>query len=189
MATQRLRDMQCARYGRLSWCLFALGFCILSSSSPAHANSLYELAPAGTSKAGRLGFQLKWQTQRFQGNGNYLSGYWDPTPIRGLSPQQLSLPGYAPLDLGLAAVLRLQRNDGTGFYAEAGTGPRYQSHSYDLAGRTQNSRLAFNAVAGVGFIWKNGVDLGFKAIHVTRGQGKDGNEPGNMVGIDLKYRW
>lgn len=192
MATQRQRRMQWARDCTGSYCCF-LVLCIfmLSSPSPAHAGSLYNLAPVGSSKIGHLGFQLKWQTQWLSGHDSYLDGYWGTIPLRGLaSPiHNLSTSTISAPDLGLAAMLRYQRNDGTGFYAEAGTGPRYQANAYSLAGRPQSSRLALNALAGVGFVWKNGVDLGFKAIHVTRGQGKDGNDPGNMVGIDLKYRW
>lgn len=191
MATHRRRRMQRTRYCTVPCSLFALSLFLLAAPSQAQTASQYELAPPGTSKLGRLGFQLKLQTQWYQGNTNYLSGYWDGSLARPFTATQQNGPGFASStpELGLAAVLRYQRNDGTGFYAEAGTGPRYLTSAYDLAGRPQGSRLAVNALAGVGFVWKNGVDLGFKAIHVTRGQGKDGMEPSNMVGIDLKYRW
>ncbi|QAU35779.1 hypothetical protein EKL02_17305 [Janthinobacterium sp. 17J80-10] len=191
MASQCHRRKQWFSYCAVPCSFFALCLFLIASPAQAQASSLYELAPAATNKLGRLGFQLKWQAHWYQGNSNYLSGYWDASLARAFSPGQQNLAGVGPSgpDQGLAAVLRYQRNDGTGFYAEAGTGPRYQANSFDLAGRAQGSRLAVNALAGVGFVWKNGVDLGFKAVHVTRGQGKDGNEPSNVVGIDLKYRW
>lgn len=191
MATQRQRRRQWTRYCTLTCSFFALCLFLPASPSQAQTTSQYELAPPGTNKLGRLGFQLKWQAQWYQGNSNYLSGYWDASHTRDFTSTQQNALGFSSStpDLGVAAVLRYQRNDGTGFYAEAGTGPRYQASAYDVAGRPQGSRLAINALAGVGFVWKNGVDLGFKAIHVTRGQGKDGMEPGNIVGIDLKYRW
>lgn len=191
MATQYQRHMRWSRYCTVPCSLFALCISLLSLPNLAHANTLYELAPPGSNKVGRLGFQLKWQAHWYQGNSSYLSGYWDAMPLRGYSSNQQILPGFGATtaDHGIAAVLRYQRQDGTGFYAEAGTGPRYQAGAYDWTGRAQGTRLTFNALAGVGFVWKNGVDLGFKAIHVTRGQGKDGNESSNIVGVDLKYRW
>lgn len=191
MATRSQRHMRWSRYCTVPCSFLALCVSLLTLPGLAQANTLYELAPPGSNKVGRLGFQLKWQAHWYQGNSNYLSGYWDASPARGFVPSQQILPafGAATADQGLAAILRYQRQDGTGFYAEAGTGPRYQSAAYDWTGRAPGNRLALNALAGVGFVWKNGVDLGFKAIHVTRGQGKDGNESGNIVGVDLKYRW
>lgn len=183
MANYHQRYAQCA--------LFALFVSSLVQHSLAHAASPYDLVSTGQSKVGRLGFQSKWQSQWLQGKDSYLGGYWDAALSRDFAPVPQNLPGYSPMtqDLGLAAVLRYQRNDGSGFYAEAGTGPQYQSISYNLAGRPQGSRFALNTLAGVGFVWKNGVDLGFKAMHVTRGQGRDGNEAASMVGIGLQYRW
>jgi hypothetical protein len=106
-----------------------------------------------------------------------------------LSPQLPYNFNAASQDIGVSAVLRYQRNDGTGFYAEAGTGPQYQSYSFDWAGRPQGNRLALNTSAGGGFVWKNGVDLGFKASYSTRGQGMDGGDAMGAIGIGLSYRW
>lgn len=168
--------------------LVALLLPLFAQHSPAHADSIYNLAPSSQSKPGHLGFQSKWHSQWFQRTDSYLGGYWDASLSRDFPSVQQG-PSAFSQEFGLTAVLRYQRNDGTGFYAQAGAGPQYQSIPHNLAGHPQGSRLALNTVAGVGFMWRNGVDLGFKAAHVTRGQGLDGNEAASMIGIGLQYRW
>ena len=126
MATRYQRRRQLIRDCTMPYCGL-LAFCIFLFSSPnlAHAASPYELAPAGTSKIGHLGFQMKWQAHWLNGNDSYLDGYWGASAARGMSPSQHNLSVYSPStsSLGLAAMLRYQRkDDGTGFYAEAGTG-------------------------------------------------------------------
>ncbi len=171
--------------------LYMLILSMVAVHNWAHAASQYELAPSPQYKIGRLGFQPKWQAHWFQSQESYLSGYADTSLLRDFSTGALHYSGYANTsrDLGLAAVLRYQRSDGTGFYAEAGAGPQYRSISYDLAGRQLGPRLSLNTLAGIGFVWKNGVDLGFKAVHLTRGQGPEGNDAVSMVGVGLQYRW
>jgi len=183
MATQHQRRSQYA--------LLALLVSMLAQHNLARADALRELGPTGPIKLSRLGFRAMWQSQSFHDTDSYVAGYWDTALARGFSPTLSNLPNGAPasMDLRIAAILRYQRNDGTGLYAEAGTGPLYQSFSYQLAGGPQGSRLALNTRASIGFIWKNGLDLGFKAIHVTRGQGPEGNDAGSSVGIGLNYRW
>lgn len=164
---------------------------MLTYSCISYAESPYELLTSKQSKLGQLGFQSKWQSQWLHGKDHYLGGYWDASFSRNssLSPYNSYNPVSSMQDFGITAMLRYQRNDGTGFYAEAGTGPQYQSFSYDLAGRPQGSRFAMNTSAGVGFVWKNGIDLGFKASYSTRGQGSDGNDSASAIGIGLRYRW
>ncbi|TCS33550.1 hypothetical protein EDC30_11682 [Paucimonas lemoignei] len=156
------------------------------------AASPYDLFPQKQNKFGYLGFQSKWHTQWFLDKERYLGGHWDTSLSRGVSPAAYSsvIPSQAPLDLGFTAVLRYQRHDGTGFYAEAGTGPQYQTVAHDWAGRPQGSRMSMNTSAGIGFIWKNGVDLGFKASYLSRIQRQEGTEGGSgVIGVGLSYRW
>jgi hypothetical protein len=175
----------------IQWVFFGLFLALFAHPVFASAEPLYGLQPTKQIKLGHLGFQSKWQSQWLQSKDSYLGGYWDASFSRSLySPPYVSHSSVpASQDVGLAAILRYQRNDGTGFYAEAGTGPQYQAISYDLAGHPQGSRFALNTLAGIGFVWKNGMNLGFKASYSTRGQGFDGNESGSMVGIGLSYRW
>lgn len=157
----------------------------------AQADSSYQLLQSKQYKPGQLGFQLKWQSQWFRDGNNYLGGYWNASFSQDLTAAVPPLRSFStvPQDIGLAAVLRYQRNDGTGFYAEAGTGPHYHSTSYDLVNRAQDSHFALNTLAGIGFVWKNGVDLGFKAVHFTRGQGVEGAGAGSRVSLGVRYRW
>ncbi|HCY63070.1 MAG TPA: hypothetical protein DHV59_09620 [Oxalobacteraceae bacterium] len=172
-------------------CLLVLCATIFVYPTLAQADSPYRLLPSKQHKAGQLGFQSKWQSQWFQGDNGYLGGYWNASFSQELIAASPHLHSFSavPKDIGLAAVLRYQRNDGTGFYAEAGTGPQYHSASYDLISGSQGSHFALNTLAGVGFVWKNGVDLGFKAVHYTRGPGGDGSAGGSRVSLGVHYHW
>ncbi len=166
-------------------------FLLLFCHALGHASNLYELAPPASQKIGKVGFQSKWQSQWLHGADRHLGGYWDASLT---SEQSLPLIAHPPIaagtqDFGFAAMFRYQRDDHTGFYAEAGSGPYVISQSQDHSGRRNGTHFAIGTRAGVGFVWKNGIDLGFKARHVTRGQGRDGNEADSMIGLDLRYRW
>lgn len=164
---------------------------LLAYPGISQAESRYGLLPSKQLKIGQLGFQSKWESHWFQNKDTYLGGYWDASVSRALLRPTGHHKDFGPVaqDFGLTAVLRYQRNDGTGFYAEAGTGPQYQLASYYWTGRPQHNRLALNTLAGVGFVWKNGVDLGFKAVHFTRGEGANGGEAGSVVGVGVRYNW
>ncbi len=150
-----------------------------------------DLMSGNQAKIGRIGLQLDWQRQWFSDGDSHLGGYWDTSFANLYDNSAQHTPGSSPYfnDVGIAAVLRFQRDDRTGFYAEAGAGPRYMSDLYDTTGRRHESRFVVNSHAGVGFIWKNGVDLGFKAMHRSSGNVMQPNDAVNMVGVGLRYRW
>lgn len=166
-------------------------FLLVCCHALSHAGNLYQLAPPASPKVGQVGFQLKWQSQWLHGAQRHLGAYWDASVT---SEHTLSHTGHPPIgtgaqDFSLAAMFRYQRDDLTGFYAEAGSGPYLISQTQDHSGRRTGTHFAIGSRAGVGFVWKNGVDLGFKARHVSRGQGRDGSEADSMIGLDLRYRW
>jgi hypothetical protein len=151
----------------------------------------FELWSAEKVKMGRLGVQWSWDNRWFQDGKYHLGGYWDAS----LSYWEGSYHRWTPNstqnlnDLGVAAVFRYQKHDRTGFYAEAGTGPRYMSEYYDNNFKRQGSKFVFNTHLGVGFAWKNGLDLGFKAMHMSNGGVAEPNPAVNVLGVGLKYRW
>ncbi len=178
---------------RNSWRLSGVLFIALSSPALSYAleSTSLDLMAGNQTKVGRLGLQLDWQRQWFKGETTHLGAYWDTSYGSLREFQHQIFPGNTSNlhDVGIAAVFRYQRNDRTGFYAEAGTGPHYLSELYDSSGRRQGSRLILNSHAGAGFIWKNGMDLGLKAMHLSNGSVTQPNEAVSMVGVGLRYRW
>jgi lipid A 3-O-deacylase len=184
MATRHIR--------RLMGTLVVSLLCMQGASHAAEAVS-YDLTSGNQHKVGRLGLQWKWQSEWLHAKERHLGGYWDASFARWRdhrSPRYNSSPAHYT-DLGLAAVLRYQRNDRTGFYAEAGTGPHYLSEQYDQDHRRPTNRLVVNTHAGIGFVWKNGVGLDVKALYMSPGGviGSVGDWGGVGLGLGLRYRW
>jgi hypothetical protein len=173
--------------------LLALAIVLLCSHVPAYAidGVSFELIGRDKLQIARVGLQWKWQNTWYTASSMHIGGYWDGSIARWRATQFQNIPDNSQRinDIGIAAVFRLQGNDNTGFYAEVGTGPHYLSDYYDNDGRRQSSHLVFNSHAGVGFVWKNGLDLGLRAMHISNGSTSEPNDAINVVGVGVKYWW
>lgn len=177
-------------HGRPLGVLFAAILCMHPAAHAAEPASL-DLFTGKQAKIGRLGFQWNWNTQWLKTGDASVGGYWDASVFRWREEHYQSPLAHASSlnDMGLSAVLRYQRNNKSGFYAEAGSGPYYLADLNDTEGRRYSHRFIFNSHAGIGFIWKNGLDLGFKAMHISQGGVKQPHEPNNIIEVGLRYRW
>lgn len=173
--------------------LFALALLLLSLQVPAYAvdGMSFELIGRDKLLIGRVGLQWRWRNAWYNAANMRIGGYWDASLSRWRGTQFQNIPDTTQNlnDVGVAAVFRVQGNDNTGFYAEVGTGPHYMSDYYDNDGRRQGSHLVFNSHAGVGFVWRNGLDLGLRAMHISNGSTNEPNDAINVVGVGVKYWW
>lgn len=166
-------------------------FLCLPPASHALDGVTFESLAGNESRIGSLGLQWKWNKKWFESERLEVGGFWDLKFSHWRNTQYLNVPDSTQSinDIGIAATFRLQNRERLGFYAEAATGPHWLSESYDNNNRHQGSRVVFETHAGIGYVWESGLDLGFKAMHMSNGSFRDPNDGVNLYGLNLRYWW
>lgn len=149
---------------------------------------------AGTgekAEMGRAGVQREMRRTWLRSPTRHLGAYWDLTLARWRGEAYRNVDGARQYfwDLGLTPVFRYQRNDGLGWYAEAGVGIHYLSDLYDNNGSQLSTRFQFGDHLGAGYVLANGWDLGLKFQHFSNGSIKAPNAGVNFIVLRAAYRF
>lgn len=139
----------------------------------------------------RLGVQKDWDGQWFASNGRHLGGYWDlsasywrGTAYRGVPGQHQNLAV-----VGITPVLRYQRDDKLGWYAEGGIGANLLSELYNNDGHQLSTAFEFGDHMGVGYVMANKWDLALKFQHYSNAGIKRPNSGVNFVVASVRYQF
>ncbi|EEC66864.1 hypothetical protein OsI_33362 [Oryza sativa Indica Group] len=93
------------------------------------------------------------------------------------------------VDLGLTPVLRFQRDDGKGFYGEAGIGVHLFSKLYRNNDKVLSTAFQFGDHVGAGYVFSNGLDLGIRLQHFSNGGIKQPNGGVNFAVARVAYKF
>lgn len=139
----------------------------------------------------RAGIQRPIGRTWLRSPARHLGAYWDLTLARWRGDAYRNVDGARQYfwDLGLTPVFRYQRNDGLGWYAEAGVGIHYLSDLYDNNGSQLSTRFQFGDHLGVGYVLANGWELGLKFQHFSNGSIKAPNAGVNFIVLKAAYRF
>jgi len=173
--------------------LITVGCCLSTLHMPSLAVDSVSLE-AGTGNRStfvRAGIQSDWESRWFQSNGTHLGGYWDLTAAQIRQNRYQNIPGNTRnlYDVGLTPVLRFQRDDKLGWYAEGGIGAHYFSSLYDNNDRQFSTRFQFGDHIGIGYVFSNKWDVGAKIQHFSNGSIKQPNDGANFAILKAAYRF
>ncbi len=148
----------------------------------------FEFGTGNKSQLTRLGMQWNWERQWFKSNGMHLGAYWDATISvlhQGRYQNQEASKNIA--DVGITPVLRFQRDDRKGVYAEAGIGAHYMSSIYDNNHRTFSTNFQFGDHIGVGYVFDGGLNIGLKIQHFSNCGIQHPNPGANFVVLQTAH--
>ena len=111
------------------------GVAAIAIQSPSYAidGMSLEYGTGNSTQLARIGAQFNWgpNWNFWQSNGTHIGGYWDLSLANWRMNHYNNTSSSGNLvDLGLTTVLRFQRDDGKGFYGEAGIGVHLFSKLY-----------------------------------------------------------
>lgn len=167
----------------------------LTFATPARAidvdGASVEAAKGRASKMLRLGLQRDIQRTWLRSGRHHLGAYWDLTAAHWRGDAYRDQQGVRQelWDIGLTPVLRYRRNDKLGWYGEAGIGLHYLSDIYDNGGDSLSTRFQFGDHLGIGYVFRNGLDLTVKFQHFSNGGMKDPNIGANFVILKAGLRF
>jgi hypothetical protein len=139
----------------------------------------------------RVGAQWRWERQWWKSNGTHLGGYWDLTLAEWRGNSFQNNPGRTQniTDIGITPVFRFERDTLKGLYAEAAIGAHYLSELYDNAGRQLSTNFQFGDHIGMGYVFRNNVDLGIRFQHFSNGGIREPNSGVNFAFARLSYHF
>jgi hypothetical protein len=174
-----------------AWKAVAAG-CLLAGlhiESYAIDSASAEFATGNKTQMARVGAQWKWDRQWLQSNGTHIGGYWDLTLAqwRGTQFQNVSGRKQNITSIGITPVFRFQRDTLKGPYAEAGIGIHYLSDLYNNNDRQLSTRFEFGDHLGIGYVFRNNLDVGLKIQHFSNGGIKQPNGGVNFAVVRVSY--
>ena len=171
--------------------IYAVSTALLIAHSASYAldSAAIEVGYGNKTRLARAGLQWKWENKWWQSNGRHLGGYWDLTLAhwRGTHFQNLSGRDQNLNAIGITPVFRFQSDTLKGGYVEGGIGGHYLSELYDNNGRRLSTNFQFGDHIGVGYVFRNNLDLGLKIQHFSNGGIKQPNNGVNFAIIRMKY--
>jgi hypothetical protein len=172
--------------------LAGVGVLAFQTSSYAVDGMSLEYGTGNNTQMARVAAQWDWgkNWQWWQSNGTHIGGYWD------LSVAQWKMNHYnntndsgTLTDIGLTPVFRFQRDDGKGFYGEAGVGVHLFSKLYRNNDKVLSTAFQFGDHIGAGYVFMNGVDVGIKLQHFSNGGIKQPNGGVNFAVLKVAYKF
>jgi lipid A 3-O-deacylase len=150
-----------------------------------------ELGTGNKTQMLRVGAQWDWGKTWFKSNGTHLNGYWDASIAtwRENKYQQVEGASRRLTDVGFTPVLRFERDDRLGFYAEGGIGVNRLSSGYDNDGRRLSTLFQFGDHIGAGYVFSNHWDIGMKLQHFSNGGYRKPNSGVNWIEAKAAYRF
>ncbi|MDB5989563.1 MAG: hypothetical protein JWQ10_966 [Herbaspirillum sp.] len=142
----------------------------------------------------RAAVQWQWKnTAWWQSNGTHISGYWDLSVADWLEKNYNSVNGvgtdshHSLWDVGFTPVFRFERDDRKGPYAEGGVGLHLASELYNNNDKHFSTAFQFGDHIGAGYVFTNGIDLGFRLQHLSNGGIKHPNGGVNYALVRVAY--
>lgn len=169
-----------------AWACAALA----SSTAWAMDGVAVELGRGNGADMARIAVQSDWGRQWFRGANWHLGGYWDFGLGRWHRGGTRAGENDDITEIGVTPVLRLQRNDRRGPYAEAGIGAHFLSRT-SLGDRRFSTAFQFGDHIGVGYRFgaKGAYDLSYRYQHMSNGGIKRPNSGINFSQIRLQYHF
>ena len=142
-------------------------------------------------KLARLSVQHDWDARWFASNGRHLGGYWDLSASYWRGTAYRNVPGQHQnlAVIGVTPVVRYQRDDKLGWYAEAGIGANLFSELYDNDGHQLSTAFQFGDHAGIGYVTPTNWDFGLKIQHFSNASIKRPNGGANFLVVSARYRF
>lgn len=89
--------------------------------------------------------------------------------------------------MGITPVLRYQRHDKRGWYAELGIGLHLLSDHYNNNGRALSTHFQFGDHLGAGYVFSGGMEIGLSFQHFSNASIKQPNDGVNFAIVRLAY--
>lgn len=139
----------------------------------------------------RLGVQRDVERRWFRSDSHHLGAYWDLTLAHWRGDAYRDQPGARQhlWDIGLTPVFRYRRNDGLGWYGEGAIGLHYLTDRYENGGEFLSTRFQFGDHLGVGYVFRNGLDITAKFQHFSNGGLKKPNAGANFLIVKAGWRF
>lgn len=163
-----------------------------SAQAAPEINTVYtELGSGSKIRMVRAGLTSGWNTRWFQSNGTHVSAYWDASVGAWRGVQAHNIPGAHQnlVDVGLTPVFRFQRDDGLGFYAEAGIGAHLLSKKYDNNDDRLSTSFQFGDHLGVGYVFNPHWEVTLKLQHFSNAGIKKPNSGVDYGMVRVSYRF
>ena len=131
----------------------------------------------------RLQLQSHWDQRWLRSNGMHVGGYWDGglAQWRGKASRNV-LGQYQHIsNLNFTPMFRLQSDTLRGWYGEGGIGINLLSKRYDNNDDFLSTVFQFNDRLGVGYVNRQGWDVGIRAEHFSNGGIKRPNSGVNFL--------
>lgn len=162
--------------------------CLQSNTHAADSASL-EFASGNKTQMLRIGTQWMWNERWWQSNGTHIGGYWDLTLAqwRGRNYQGSPDAHQNLVSVGITPVFRFQRDSKIGLYTEVGIGLHLLSDIYNNNGRTLSGNVQFGDHIGMGYVFENNWDIGFKFQHFSNAGIKQPNDGVNFAVIKIRH--
>jgi lipid A 3-O-deacylase len=140
-------------------------------------------------RMGRLAVQKNWDGQWFASNGRHLAGYWDLSASywRGNAYRNVEGRHQNLAVLGFTPVVRYQRDDKLGWYAEAGVGASLFSELYNNDRHQLSTAFQFADHIGIGYVTPSKWDVGLKFRHYSNASIKRPNSGANFLVVSARY--
>ena len=155
----------------------------LQSNSCAIDSASLEFASGNRTQMLRIATQWMWNDRWWQSNATHIGGYWDLSLAQwhgntytGNADEHQNL-----ISVGITPVFRFQNDSKTGFYSEAAIGLHLLSDSYNNNRRSLSGNLQFGDHIGIGYVFKNNLDISFKFQHFSNGGIKKPNDGVNFA--------
>jgi hypothetical protein len=151
----------------------------------------FEYGAGSKVRMGRLAVQKNWDAQWFASNGRHLSGYWDLSAAYWRGTAYRNVPGQHQhlAVVGITPVLRYQRDDKLGWYAEGGIGANLFSELYNNSDNQLSTAFQFGDHVGIGYVTANKWDLGLKFQHYSNASIKRPNSGANFLVVGARYQF
>jgi hypothetical protein len=176
--------------------LLGAALALLATQAGAAGNGLVDSVSldAGTGarvRMLRLAVQQDWERQWFASNGRHLGGYWDLAGAYWRGNAYRNVPGQRQnlAVVSLTPVLRYQRDDKLGWYAEGGIGASLFSQLYNNDDNRLSTAFQFADHIGIGYVTANKWDLGVKLQHYSNASIKRPNSGVNFIIASARYQF
>lgn len=162
--------------------------CLQINSHAADSASL-EFASGDNTHMIRIGTQWMWSEKWWQSNDTHIGGYWDftLTQWRAQNHQDSADTHQNLVSAGITPVFRFQHDSKIGVYTEAGIGLHLLSDAYNNNGHTLSGNVQFGSHIGMGYVFKNNMDVSFKFQHFSNGGIKQPNGGVNFSILKIGY--
>jgi lipid A 3-O-deacylase len=178
---------------QVQWRFVYAGALFLGLSSVSHAvdGVSLDFGVGNKTQLIRLGVQWMWDRRWHQSEEFHIGGYWDLTVAQWRNTRYQNIPGNKQnfAAIGITPVFRIQRNDLTGLYGEAGIGLRHLFDLYNNNGRRLSTHFQFASHLGVGYMFDNNLDLGLRIQHVSNASIKRPNSGVDLIIVRTSYRF